>query len=109
MLQQDAIEQGSFLSSGTFYEGIINVHWVILTAIELATALCYLHANDIVHADMATSLWSAAQMTQGAFPLRCTEHDYLCSAFKKHLLVAQGPDHDAQGFAHNMWAHTLST
>lgn len=49
---QDAVDRGWLLSEASHFNGVVGLKRLLLTALELATALAYLHRLDIMHGDL---------------------------------------------------------
>ena len=49
---QDAVDRGWLLSEASHFSGVVGLKRLLLTALELATALAYLHGVDIMHGDL---------------------------------------------------------
>ena len=49
---QDAVDRGWLLSEASHFRGVVGLKRLLLTALELATALAYLHSVDIMHGDL---------------------------------------------------------
>lgn len=48
----DAVDRGWLLSEASHFSGVVGLKRLLLTALELATALAYLHGVDIMHGDL---------------------------------------------------------
>lgn len=49
---QDAVDRGRLLSEASHFSGIVGLSRLLLTALELATALAFLHGMGIMHGDL---------------------------------------------------------
>ena len=49
---QDAVDRGWLLSEASHFSGVLGLKRLLLTALELAKALAYLHGLDIMHGDL---------------------------------------------------------
>ncbi|KAK9811611.1 hypothetical protein WJX72_006916 [[Myrmecia] bisecta] len=49
---QSIIDKGVFRSQRSVIAGGVNLVWVMLTAAEIASAMAYLHSQDILHGDL---------------------------------------------------------
>ena len=49
---QDAVDRGWLLSEASHFSGVVGLKRLLLTALELAKALAYLHGVDIMHGDL---------------------------------------------------------
>jgi len=46
---QSAIDEGAFRSQRSVFEGKPDMHVILPTALEIASALEYLHSNNVLH------------------------------------------------------------
>lgn len=49
---QDAVDRGWLLSEASHFTGVVRLTRLLLTALELATALAFLHGMGIMHGDL---------------------------------------------------------
>ena len=49
---QDAVDRGWLLDEASHFSGVLGLNRLLLTALELAKALAYLHRLDILHGDL---------------------------------------------------------
>ena len=49
---QDAVDRGWLLDEASHFSGVLGLNRLLLTGLELAKALTYLHRLDILHGDL---------------------------------------------------------
>ena len=49
---QDAVDRGWLLDEASHFSGVLGLNRLLLTGLELAKALAYLHRLDILHGDL---------------------------------------------------------
>ena len=57
---QGAIDGGAFRVTGSVYDGLPDLPTILLTALEVARALEYLHSKNILHGALALQTNSSA-------------------------------------------------
>ena len=63
---QDAVDRGWLLEEASHFSGVLGLNKLLLTALELAKALAYLHRLDIMHGDLTGGnvMLTSAPVTQ---------------------------------------------
>ncbi|KAK9807609.1 hypothetical protein WJX72_003992 [[Myrmecia] bisecta] len=56
MGQDDKIDRGGFRTKRSSYTGSVNLPWVLRTLLDVASAMMYIHGQDILHGDKPENL-----------------------------------------------------
>lgn len=93
---QDAVDRGWLLDEASHFSGVLGLNRLLLTALELAKALAYLHRLDILHGDltggnvMLTSQPATQDDPRGFTVKVCTYPQTLRTNSKPERLHCQG-------------------
>ncbi|KAK9807836.1 hypothetical protein WJX72_010653 [[Myrmecia] bisecta] len=74
---QDTIDQRGFLTMLSKHSGSVNMPWVLRTLAEVASAMQYIHSQDIVHGDLTcTNVLLATNLGTDARPFAAKISDF---------------------------------